>query len=194
MDPLVWPIASELLDCLEFAFGPDFDHPQPPALICHRTGTGATVAQFDPKTGKNECCQGLAYVRATPFGPTLGGDTVEFNRSASQGVTNCFGGWAVSFEIGALRCWPHAGGYATCDQWATATFNVLEDAAALRRSILCCFAPAHEELGDLSIIMGTWAPAGIQGQCVGGSIPLTIGVNDRSRFDCCETTGSPVSP
>ncbi len=192
MDPLVWPLAEELLDCLRFGFL-DFDHPAPPELICHRIGTGSAVAQFDPKSGKNECCKGLAWVRPTPFGPTLGGESLEFNRSASMGATNCFGQWAVSFELGALRCWPHAGGYATCDDWATVAYNVYEDAAALRRAIRCCWIPAHEDEGTLTTIVGVWNPAGIQGQCVGGSMSVTIGVGDRCRFDTCETT-SPTSP
>lgn len=193
MDPLVWPIAEELLDCLKIAFEDDGQHLDPPGLICHRTGTGATVAQFDPAEGTNECCHGLAWVRATPFGPTLAGDTLEFNRSATMGVTNCGGAWSVGMEIGSLRCWPHAGSYPSCDDWATTAYNVLADAAALRRAVICCFAPNYEDTHALQVIVEPWRPAGIQGQCVGGTIPLTIGVNDRSRFDCCTPT-SPTSP
>lgn len=185
-DLVVWPILDEMLSCLESAFN-DWDHPSPPALICHRTGNGQSIPMIDPRTKLNECCQGLAWVRLTSNYPTAGDEAMTF----SQRVSNCFDGEAVTVELGALRCWPHAGSYATCNDWAANAFNVAEDVAALRRAIKCCWTPAHQD-DNLAALRGQWRPAGISGQCVGGILPVTIGeVN--AQLDCCEPT-SPTSP
>jgi hypothetical protein len=185
-DLVVWPILDELLGCLESAFH-DWDHPSPPALICHRTGNGQSIPMFDPKRKINECCGGLAWVRLMTNYPTAGGEGLEF----SQRVSNCFDGEAVTVELGALRCWPHAGSYASCNDWADNAYNVAEDLAALRRAIKCCWTPAHE-MDGLAALRGQSRPAGISGQCVGNILPVTIGQVDAS-LDCCEPT-SPGSP
>lgn len=185
-DLVVWPILDELVSCLESAFN-DWDHPSPPALICHRTGNGQSIPMFDPKRKVNECCRGLAWVRLLTNYPTAGGEGLEF----SQRVSNCFDGEAITVELGALRCWPHAGGYASCDDWAANAYNVTEDLAALRRVIKCCWTPAHQTDG-LAALRGQSRPGGISGQCVGNILPVTIGQVDAS-LDCCEPT-SPGSP
>lgn len=186
-DPIVWPILDEMLSCLEDAFA---SHEDPPAQICHRAGSGLTVAQFKVtagRTAENECCGGLAWVRLQTFYPTGGDEQLEFNPRLS----NCFDGLAVGLELGVLRCWPRAGAHASCDDWADVTRMVAADAAALRRAIACCWEPAHKEVGPAAV-MGQWQAAGIEGQCVGGILPVTIGEVDRTP-ECCEPS-SPSSP
>lgn len=183
-DPVVWPILDELLECLQTAFT-DGNHPRPPALICHRTGNGNSIPQLKRSgtTVVNECCEGLAYVRLSTFYPTAGGLALEFNRQAG----NCFNDVVVAAELGALRCWPHLGGYATCDDWALNAEAVAEDAAALRRAIKCCWGAGDTREDGLDALMGQWVPAGIDGQCVGGILPVTIGTVD-ADLDCCPPT------
>lgn len=186
-DPVVWPILDEMLDCVRSGFL-DWDHPSPPAMFSHRTGTGTTIPQINPDNGENECCGGLAWVRMTPFYPTSGGLALEF----AQRAGNCFDDLVVTLEIGALRCWPHAGEYATVDDWALNAEQVAEDAAALRRAIKCCWGAGDTREDGLNALMGQWTPAGISGQCVGGILPVAIGTVD-SGLDCCPPT-SPTSP
>lgn len=181
-DPLAWPIQEELLDCLTVAFN-DGQHPDPPKLICHRSGNGATIPQINPNTKVNECCGGLAWVRLMTFYPTTG----DRQLSVADTTDNCFHMQALRIEIGALRCWPHAGKYASCDDWAKNANLVDEDGAALRRAIKCCFVPGHANDG-VKVIQGAWAAAGISGQCVGGIIPLTIGPFTTGALDCCATS------
>lgn len=184
-DPIAWPIQSEFLDCLTEAFtSPQWAHPEPPKLICHRTGNGQSIPQINPRTKVNECCGGLAWVRLVSFYPTTG----DRQLSPASSLDNCFHMWAVSLQLGALRCWPHAGKYATCDNWATNAFLVDEDAAALRRAVKCCFTPTHQTEADgIGAIMGAWAAAGVDGQCVGGVLPVTVGPIPGGA-DCCEVT------
>lgn len=188
-DPVVWPILDEMLECLRSAFE-NWDHPAPPELICHRTGNGNSIPQFKQvgQQVENECCKGLAWVRLRTFYTTAGGLTLDFNPRAG----NCFDDLVTVVELGALRCWPHLGGYATCDDWATTTERVAEDAAALRRAIKCCWGAGSTREDGLDAIMGQWVPAGMDGQCVGGVLPVTIGTSP-ALADCCDPT-SPTSP
>lgn len=186
-DFVAWPILDELLECLTSAFL-DYGHPSPPKLICHRSGNGQSIPQVNPTTRKNECCGGLAWVRLLTSYPTTG----DAQLSPVTRIDDCYAGEALQVELGALRCWPHLGGYATCDDWATNANLVAQDTAALRRAVRCCFVPLHESAQDaVGVIRGQWRPAGISGQCVGGIVPVTIGPLDPD--DCCEVT-SPGSP
>lgn len=190
-DPVVWPILDELLSCLESAFDPEqWGHPDPPALICHRTGNGTSIPQFKlvGDAVENECCGGLAWVRLQTFYTTAGGINLEFNQRAG----NCFDDIVTVVELGALRCWPHAGGYAECEDWALNAERCADDAAALRRAIKCCWGAGSDRDDGLDAMMGQWVPAGIQGQCVGGILPVTIGTSS-GNADCCPPT-SPTSP
>jgi hypothetical protein len=184
-DPVAWPILEELLECVQTAFYDLGDHPDPPPLICHRTGAGTTIPQFRSVGTKveNECCGGLAWVRLRTFYPTAGSMAMEF----AQRAGNCFEDIVVQADLGALRCWPHAGGYASCEDWATNARGVAEDAAALRRAIKCCWGTGDTREDGLDAMMGQWVPAGIDGQCVGGILPVTIGTIG-AGLDCCPPT------
>lgn len=173
-DAMVWPILEDMLSCLNDAFA---HHPEPPAIIRHQTGNGNAIAQIDPTRNprRNECCEGLAWVRLASIFPAAG-DTL----APDTRVGNCYRGWAVQVELGAVRCWPGAGKFADKEMWAESAYLVAQDAAALRRTVTCCYEPGN----DLhQVAVGTWTPVGITGQCVGGRMPVTV---SSDVGDCCD--------
>jgi hypothetical protein len=173
-DAMVWPVLETFLSCLETEFA---HHPDPPAIIRHQTGNGNAVAQIEPTRtpARNECCEGLAWVRLAGFGPAAGP-----NLAPNPTVNNCYESWGIQIELGAVRCWPGAGKFAGPDVWAESAWLVAQDAAALRRAVSCCFLPGNT---DHQAVVGQWTPVGITGQCVGGRLPVTV-----SSYvgDCCE--------
>lgn len=179
-DPIVWPIVDAMFECLVTTFELET---KPPAIIRHHFGSGTAVAQISPDGNENECCDGLAWVRVAEFYPS-GNDQLTPYASASS----CFEDMAVPIEIGAVRCWPQAGGFADREDWATTTYDCLQDAAALRRAVKCCFIPGNESRWQ--VVIGRWRPVGVTGQCVGGILPLTVSPN---VIECCPT-GEPTSP
>lgn len=170
-DPLVWPILEALLECLKIEFA---KHDDPPATIRHQNGNGNAVAQIHPRGHKNECCDGLAWVRLSTFYPSGGPQLTPV-----ADPTDCNPVWAVPVELGVVRCWPKAGGFADVEDWAQAVNLECQDAAVLRRTILCCFQPGNDEYQS---IIGAYRPLSVTGQCVGGALPVTIGP---SVQECC---------
>lgn len=171
-DVMVWPLLETFHSCLETAFAA---HPDPPAIIRHHAGSGNAVPQVNPHTLENECQCGLAWVRLDGFGPAAG-PTLAPDATAG----NCFASYGVQIELGAVRCWPHAGDFADPEAWAETASLVALDAAALRRAVTCCFVPGNAEH---QTVMGQWGPVGISGQCVGGRLTVTVSTY---AGDCCE--------
>lgn len=170
-DLLFWPALDALLECLTTEFA---KHDDPPATIRHQNGNGNAVAQIDPLGNANECCDGLAWVRLGTFYPT-GGDQLAPYASA----TDCNPVWAAQVDLGAVRCWPKAGEFATAEDWALSTNLVCQDAAVLRRAVLCCFTPGNDAY---QAVIGAWRPVGVTGQCVGGVLSVTI---SPAVQECC---------
>jgi hypothetical protein len=163
-DPLVIPLALELLECYEQELAKvEF----PPAYVHLRPGT-----QVDHllSLGQDECCQGLAWVRPADFYPSSTAFPQPDEAPNRQGVL----GWAVTLELGAIRCapTPEPSRIPTGDEWLAATTQVMDDAAAMRRAI-CCFI--DRKRGRAGLVMpGRWVPAPIEGGCVGGVLPVTV--------------------
>lgn len=176
-DPIVWPVLDAMLECLITTFELEAS---PPGIIRHHFGSGTAVAQIAPDGSDNECCDGLAWVRVAGVYPA-GGDGLNPYASASS----CFADMAVPIEIGAVRCWPAAGQFATPEDWALTTELCTLDAAALRRAVNCCFIPGNESRWQ--VVMGRWNPVGVTGQCVGGIQALTVSPN---VIECCPSAGS----
>jgi len=170
-DPLFWPALDALLECLKTEFA---KHDTPPAIIRHQTGNGNAVAQIDPFGDTNECCEGLAWVRLNTFYPS-GNDQLTPVASAAD----CNPVWAAQVDLGAVRCWPQAGGFGSPEDWAVSANLLMQDATVLRRAILCCFQP-----GNLAYqtVMGAYRPISVTGQCVGGTLSVTIGP---AVQECC---------
>jgi len=165
-DPLVMPVARELLACLEQEVA-KLD--SPPKYVQLRTG--AVVDHLISET-EDECCSGLAWVRPVTFFPSSSAFPAQDDVPTPKGVQ----AWAVTLEIGAIRCapTPPAQKIPTADQWDTVTQAVMDDAAAMRRA-LCCFGELPEGRGRIkSMLPGPWLPLDLSGGCAGGVMTVTV--------------------
>jgi hypothetical protein len=167
-DPVVMPLARQMLACLE----QEIDKvTKPPAYI--RLAPGSQVDHLINGDGsQDECCEGLAWVRPAGFYPTLGSSPFPAQDPvpSKDGVR----AWAITLELGAIRCAPVGDekNIPTAAEWDAATQAVMDDAAAMRRAI-CCFIDAVPGRSQ-KVLVGQWEPIQIQGGCVGGLIPVTI--------------------
>lgn len=177
-DPLVMPLAQELLVCLDEEMAKVAD---PPTYVQLRAGN---VVAHLLSTYEDECCEGLAWVRPSAFFPSSGTFPVQDAQPAKGGTR----AWAVTLELGAVRCAPTGdeNTLPTADQWEATVQTVMDDAAAMRRAI-CCFIDARPGRSS-RVLPGIWQPIDVQGGCVGGIIPVTI---QGPACDCAES--GPVS-
>lgn len=177
-DPLVMPFAQEMLACLdqEMAKVPD-----PPRYVQLRAGN---VVAHLLSTVEDECCDGLAWVRPSSFFPASAVFPVQ-DAAPVKGGTRA---WAVTLELGAVRCAPTGdeNTLPTAAEWEAALQTVMDDAAAMRRAI-CCFIDARPGRSG-RVLPGIWQPIDVQGGCVGGILPVTI---QGPACDCAES--GPVS-
>lgn len=163
-DPLVMPLARELLDCLDQEIAKVLS---PPAYVQLRAGN---VVDHLLSTHQDECCEGLAWVRPMTFFPS----SAVFPNQDSVPVKGGTRAWAITLELGAVRCapTPEADRIPTAEEWDATTQAVMDDAAAMRRAI-CCFIDGAQNR-SARVLPGIWQPLSIQGGCVGGIIPVTI--------------------
>lgn len=92
------------------------------------------------------------------------------------------GALAVELELGVYRCVStidDEGNSPTCDQRNADAAKILDDAAAMRRAVKCCF-PATDEGTHRQVIIGDWRSLGPEGGCAGGALTVTI-----EAADCC---------
>jgi hypothetical protein len=163
-DPMVMPLARELLACLEQEIE---KVENPPLYVQLRPGN---VVDHLLSTFQDECCSGLAWVRPSGFFPS----SISFPAPDESPVPKGPLAWAVTLELGAVRCapTPNENSIPTADEWDATVQAVMDDAAAMRRAI-CCFTDA--EPGRAKRIMaGQWQPLSVQGGCVGGILPITV--------------------
>ena len=163
-DPVVMPLARELLACLDLEIN---KVATPPMYVQLRPGT---VVDHLLSTSDDECCQGLAWVRPSGFFPSSGTFPAQDETPLPKGVS----GWAITLEMGAIRCapTPDADAIPTGDEWDATTQAVMDDAAAMRRA-LCCFI-ASQAGRARRVLAGRWEPLSVQGGCVGGILSVTI--------------------
>lgn len=163
-DPLVMPLARELLECYRQELAKLED---PPQHIGLRPGT---VVDFLMSTSDDECCEGLAWVRPAGFFPSSGPFPSQDETAQKQGTL----AWAVTLELGFVGCSPTTdeNSIPSDDQWDETTQTVMDAAAAMRRAI-CCFIAAEPGRAQ-RVIPGLWQPVAVQGGCVGGLIPVTL--------------------
>lgn len=177
-DPLVMPFALEMLDCLEqeidkVAFPPKYRGLRPGQVVDHLISLTS-----------DECCEGLAWVRPVVFFPSSGVFPQEDAAPVPKGVS----AWAVTLELGAVRCspTPDENSIPTNDQWMDVVQKVMDDAAAMRRAI-CCFIQADPVRRIRQVFPGQWLPLDVEGGCVGGVLQVTI---QGPACDCSEAGGS----
>jgi hypothetical protein len=163
-DPLVMPLARELLECLDQEIAKVLN---PPRYVQLRPGT---VVDHLLSTTSDECCDGLAWVRPESFFPSSSVFPNQDETPLAKGVL----AWAVTLEMGAVRCapTPDENSIPTGDQWDAVTQAVMDDAAAMRRA-LCCFIDAVPGRAKY-VLPGLWQPLSVQGGCVGGILPITV--------------------
>lgn len=163
-DPLVMPMARELLECLEQEIA---KVENPPVYVQLRAGN---VVAHLASTTQDECCEGLAWVRPAAFFPSSEVFPVQDSSSIKTGVR----AWAVTLELGSVRCapTPDETRIPTAQEWDDVTQAVMDDAAAMRRAICCFIDGARNRPGR--VLPGIWQPLDVQGGCVGGILPVTI--------------------
>jgi hypothetical protein len=163
-DPVVMPLAREMLDCLAQEIA---KVESPPFYVGLRTGA---VVDHLLSTTEDECCQGLAWVRPSGFYPGGAVFPAQLETPLPKGNTN----WTITLELGAVRCapTPDENSIPTPAEWDAVTQAVMDDAAAMRRAI-CCFIDG-ERGRNRKVLAGLWQPLDTQGGCVGGILPVTI--------------------
>lgn len=164
-DPLVMPLARELLACYETELAKLED---PPDSIGLRPGT---VVDFLMSMSDDECCSGLAWVRPDGFFPSSASFPSRDTSAQKQGTR----AWAVNLEMGYVRCAPTPDGTAipSNEEWDAVTQAVMDAAAAMRRAI-CCWGDTTSPSRIQRILPGQWQPIAVEGGCVGGYLPVTI--------------------
>ena len=181
-DPLVMPLARELLECYRDAMA---GNPSPPANVGLRPGT--TVDFLLSSLGDDECCQGLGWVRPDSFYPTMGVQGVPFPAQDEVPGKKGVVAWAITLELGAVRCapTPDADAIPSEEEWDATTQRVMDDAAAMRRAI-CCFIERKQGRAQ-NVLPGIWQPVQVQGGCVGGILPVVV---RGPGCDCTEPSSS----
>lgn len=177
-DPVAFPLAQALVGCLETEMARVAD---PPASVCLRPGQ-----QVDPllSVTEDECCSGLAWVRIESVYPSS--DGIFPAQDDQAGVPCNPRGWAVVLEMGAVRCAPTPDAYSIpdCGEWTAVVDKTMQDAAAMRRAVLCCFDGL-----DLTYLLGAWSSLPVAGRCAGGTMTVTI---EADQLDCCPDDESPA--
>jgi hypothetical protein len=165
-DPLVMPLARELLACYEEELAKLGDNA--PASVGLRPGT---VVDFLMSMSDDECCSGLGWVRPAGFYPSSGPFPTQDTQAQKQGTRS----WAVTLEMGIVRCAPTPGPEAipTNAEWDDVTQAVMDAGAAMRRAI-CCWIDLDPVNRKQRILPGQWQPVAVQGGCVGGVLQVTI--------------------
>lgn len=165
-DLVISPIATDLLSALTIEVSPE-KHPYPPQNICIRPGD---VVELMIAEGRDECCEGLAWVRWNRLWPSAAGEFPDLDAAASPcGVLR----WAVEFEIGIARCVPipEANAIVSSSEWTDTALRTFADAAALRRAA-CRYTSTHT---SRLVLIGQQAPTTLEGGCVSTVLTLTVG-------------------
>jgi hypothetical protein len=163
VDEVIAPIALTLLDCLRTEMAKT---PTPPGKVELRPGDSVAALI---STTEDECCAGLAWVR-----PDADFPSGQFP-AQDEGAHKCGPvQWAVTLEVGAMRCAPvgDAQTLPTAEQWAEAAFTQLDDRAAMRRAI-CCLQSADSMRGRL-VQVGPGLPLPVAGACTGAIYTVTV--------------------
>ena len=155
--------AQTLLTCLETALNA---RANPPGSIMLRAGQEVTPLLG---TSKDECCEGLAWVRIAGV----------VQRSTFASVGECIGvGRRLTLEMGVVRCAPSADASSvpTEEQWTNAALQLDSDHDAMEEA-LCCLASAED--WDTMPVLGAdgYRPTGVDGNCIGGIMTVELEVD-----------------
>lgn len=164
-DPLVMPLARELLECYTVELDKLL---APPSSVGLRPGS---VVDLLMSTSDDECCAGLAWVRPDTFNPTNGPFPTQPQSAQRQGPL----AWAVTLELGYARCapTPDATSIPTNAEWDEVTQGVMDAGAAMRRAV-CCWIEQNKATRAQQSLIGQWRWISVEGGCVGGVLPVTL--------------------
>lgn len=164
-DPLVMPLALELLECYE----QELDKLENPPV--YRGLRPGTTVDFLLSMAEDECCSGLGWVRPATFFPSSAAFPAQDDTAQKQGTR----GWAVTLEMGIAVCapTPEETSIPTAADWLETTQRVYDAAAAMRRAI-CCFVDANPIDRKQFVLPGLWQSVAVEGGCVGGILPVTL--------------------
>lgn len=162
-DLVVTPRAARLLACLDTQVSMLL---RPPRNVGLRPGAQAPIGI---STSRDECCEGLAWVRLSKIVPSStnnwpSADVIPRGGCGTQML-------ALTFEIGLVRCapTPPANKMTTSETWNTVAEDTYLDYIAMTRAI-CCFQEGYRYL----TLVGEYTPLGVDGNCVGGTIEFTV--------------------
>lgn len=164
-DPLVMPLARELLEC----YTVELDKlARPPASVGLRPGSTVDLLI---STSEDECCQGLGWVRPSSFNPTAGPFPTQPQSAQRQGPL----AWAVNLELGYARCapTPDANRIPSNEEWDEVTQAVMDAGAAMRRAV-CCWVEQNKTMRNQQVLIGQSAWVSVEGGCVGLVLPVTL--------------------
>lgn len=156
--------AQELLTCLSTALNAS-PNPPPEENICLRAGDHVSPML---STNRDECCEGLAWVRIVRTDARYGPD--DFNTRCVNHLRR------TVLEMGVVRCMPTpgAGEIVSCAQWTAVALQMDADHSAMEAA-LCCLKPILATgLGDPDLSPGDYEPRGPDANCIGGTLTLTI--------------------
>lgn len=177
-DPLATPMAYELLACLE----EELDKTASPPRYRGRR-PGQTVAHLISTTS-DECCEGSAWVRVAEIVPSSSQFPLQDTEPVPQGTSS----WAVTLEMGVIRCapTPDENSIPSSAAWNAVSDAVDDDAAAMRRAI-CCFIALNPGYRARGVLPLEWQPIEVEGGCVGGTHQIIV---RGPACDCAEAGGS----
>lgn len=172
VDTAAMPLAERLLGCLcpqlELTTG------GPVCACCVTTGPPVLDCCACAQSGTG----GYAWVRVVRIYPSGARFPALLNTLERCPITSL----AVELELGVVRCSHQVtddGSPAGCDAMLADAEMVLDDAAAMRRALNCCFGTG---LGD-PLVLGQWQSYGPDGGCVGGSMTLVVRAFDAYPAD-----------
>lgn len=160
-------LAQELLACLEAELeaGPG---PIEPQYVMLRAG-----AEVTPLLGTqdDECCRGLGWVRIVR--------TTGVRQVGARDNVACYTQERdLVLEMGVARCAPAAptSGVPTEDQWTAAALQLDADLGAMERALCCAFSDLEGSGGE-EVAVGDYEPFGVDGNCIGGRMTVTLRIN-----------------
>lgn len=165
-------LAQELLACLETALlaGPN---PPPANKVMLRAGREVTPLLG---TGTDECCTGLGWVRIAGVSGVKQLGELDNVACFQQERT-------LTLELGVARCAPSApvSGVPSEDQWFASALQLDADMGAMEAAVCCAFGNLEGSAAE-EVSVGAYEPFGVDGNCIGGTMAVTV------RFEnCCPT-------
>lgn len=164
-DNVISPVAAKLLVCLA---GQVAQLPVPPKNVGLRPGAQAPIGI---STTRDECCEGLAWIRLmkVSHSSTQNWPSADVIPQGNCGTKLL----ALQFELGIVRCapTPPAQKMTSSEQWNIVSEATYLDYIALERTV-CCYI---DQLRSPPLyLVGDWSPLGVDGNCVGGTLEVTI--------------------